>query len=267
MRLCVLVTLLVAAGEMARVQGWMQQAFYPALFVILVVASLGVPIPEDIPLIAAGVLLRTHGATDTVSGVASWPGTLIVALVGIMVGDLVLYTLGRRWGADVVNHRSVRWIVTPDRFKRLSRRFLVHGTWFCFFGRFMMGIRAAMCLTAGATHFPYWRFFIADFCGALLSVPLFVCLGYWFAGMIPTLQAYVTGVQAVITIIGVIVMGVLLLAYRARKRRRMLRHASGDGGVGQPAAANCDVYAGGVRCDPEQKRNATSMESQVRPPA
>ena len=126
-------------------------------------------------------------------GIASWTGTLLVALAGVMTGDLVLYMLGRRWGADVVNHRSVRWIVTPDRFQRLSRRFRVHGTWFCFFGRFLMGVRAAMCLTAGATHFPYWRFFLADFTGALLSVPLFVCLGYWFAGMIPTLQMYVTG--------------------------------------------------------------------------
>src|SRR5512135_3087292 len=99
----VLATLLSAVGDVARVQDWMSQAFYPAMLVILVAASLGVPIPEDIPLLAAGVLL--HEQPD----IASWRGTIFVALVGIMSGDLVLYLLGRRWGADVVNHRSVRW--------------------------------------------------------------------------------------------------------------------------------------------------------------
>lgn len=253
MRPFVFVTVLVAASEMATMQGWLQQAFYPALFLILVIASLGVPIPEDIPLIAAGVLLRTHGRVGTEPGIASWPGTLIVALVGIMVGDLVLYALGRRWGPEVVNHRSVRWIVTPDRFTRLSRKFMVHGTWFCFFGRFLMGVRAAMCLTAGATRFPYWRFFIADFAGALLSVPLFVCLGYWFAGMIPTLQAYISGVQAVLTLVGVVVVAILFVVYRSRKRRHAAQHAAG--------------CIGPDRIPAEQRPSVTSVRSRVQPPA
>ncbi len=199
----------------------MQQAFYPALVAILVAASLGVPIPEDIPLIAAGVLLRTH------PGIASWHGTLIAALIAIMVGDLVLYALGRRWGPGAINHRSIRWIITPERFTRLSRRFRVHGTWFCFFGRFILGVRAAMCVTAGATHFPYWRFLLADLAGAVLSVPLFVLLGYWFAGMIPTLQAYIGGVQMILAALAVAVLTAMVLAYRARRRRSLLRAGRG----------------------------------------
>ncbi len=198
----------------------MQQAFYPVLLLILLIASLGVPIPEDIPLIAAGVLLRTH------AGVASWEGTLVVALVGVMAGDLVLYALGRRWGPGVVNHKSVRWIITPVRFTRLSRRFLVHGTWFCFLGRFIVGVRAAMCLTAGATGFPLWRFFLADLTGAVISVPLFVLLGYWFAGMLPQLWGYLRDVQLGLWLAGAVVLLVLLIVYRRRRERRALRRAA-----------------------------------------
>jgi len=227
MRLAIVLTMLIlATGEFDRVEDWMQQAFYPALLVILVVASLGVPIPEDVPLIVSGVLLRTHPA------IASWHGTFVVALLGIMSGDLVLYSLGRRWGPEVVNHRSVRWMITPARFTRVARRFRVHGTWFCFFGRFLVGVRAVMCLTAGATGFPYWRFFLADFGGALLSIPLFVLLGYWFAGMLPVLQAYLSGAEVLLWTIGVAVALVLAFVYRARRRRR----AWGPGDPG-PAAA------------------------------
>ena len=145
-----------------------------------------------------------------------------------------------------MNHRSVRWMVTPDRFARISRRFQVHGTWFCFFGRFIMGVRAAMCMAAGATGFPYWRFFLADFAGALLSVPLFVFLGYWFAGMIPTLRAYVGGVQALILVLAGAAFIVVYVVYRKRKRRRAAGHSGGgNSSAGRgPSAATTEKHAG-----------------------
>lgn len=215
MRPLLLALSLLSASEMGSVQDWMQTAFYPALLGILVIASLGIPIPEDIPLIAAGVLMRTN------PGIASWPGTLAVALVWIMTGDLVLYTVGRWWGPGVVNHRTVRWMITPERFTRMSRQFRRHGMWLCFTGRFFVGIRAVMCMTAGATRFPYWRFFLADFAGALLSVPFFVFLGYWFAGMIPTLEAYLGGAQ--LGLLGLVIVALLvgILVYRRRRQRRL----------------------------------------------
>lgn len=215
-----LAVLLTPGSEMERVQEWMQTAFYPVLLLVLLAASLGVPIPEDVPLIAAGVLLRTH------PGIASWPETLFVALVGVLTGDIVLYNLGRRWGPGAVNHRSVRWIITPDRFTRFSRRFRVHGTWFCFFGRFVVGVRAAMCVTAGATRFAFWRFILADVAGAVLSVPLFLLLGYWFAGVIPSLQTALGGVQLAILASVLATLVILGLIYRTRRRRREPRRAA-----------------------------------------
>jgi membrane protein DedA with SNARE-associated domain len=209
--------LIILGGTViAPVEAWMQEAFYPALLLILVIASLGIPIPEDIPLIVAGMLLRTD------PDIATPGGTFLVAMLGIMTGDLILYTLGRRWGPDVVNHRSVRWIITPDRFARLSRRFMAHGTWFCFFGRFFMGVRAAMCLTAGATRFPYWRFFLADCAGAALSIPLFLCLGYWFASMLPTLKTYIDRVEFLLLVACIIAAVVVFFVYRARRRNKAI---------------------------------------------
>ncbi|MEW6252747.1 MAG: DedA family protein [Planctomycetota bacterium] len=210
---------LLLADELSHVQGWMEQAFYPVLLILLVAASLGLPIPEDIPLIAAGVLLKTKPS------VASSPGVVVVALIGIMVGDLILYALGRRWGPGAVGHRYIRSIVTPRRFARLSERFRRHGTWCCFFGRFFMGVRAAMCVTAGATHFPYWRFFLADLAGAALSVPLFVFLGYWFAGVIDELQVVLGDAKLVGVGVTLVVATVLFILYRRRRRRRAVQAA------------------------------------------
>jgi membrane protein DedA with SNARE-associated domain len=210
-----LIASLLAFGlsQTEAIEGYLQHAFYSGLFLILVLASLGLPIPEDVPLIVAGLLMHTH------PGIADWRATFAVALVGIMSGDLILYFLGRRWGPDVVNHRSVRRLITPQILRRASDKFHRYGMWYCFFGRFLMGVRAAMCLTAGATRFPYSRFFLADFAGALLSIPLFMYLGYWFAGMLPTLRAYMTGAQIAISV-AVAVGAVAALYYRVRRHRR-----------------------------------------------
>lgn len=198
----------------ATMQGMLESAFYPALLLIFIIASLGVPIPEDIPLILAGVILKTH------PHIATPIPAFLVSMAGIMSGDVILYSLGRRWGRDVFAHRSVAWLITPRRLELMTERFHKYGVWACFFGRFMVGVRALMCLTAGVTRFPFFKFFVADFCGALLSVPFFIALGYFFADMLDQLKVYLAGAQ---TIIGVIIGLTIAIVvwYEVRRFRKM----------------------------------------------
>lgn len=203
MRLLIVAMLLLSWD----LQGWMQHAFYPVLLLVLVAASLGVPIPEDVPLIAAGVILSQQ------PGLATWAGTLLIALLGIMCGDVILYVLGGRWGPEVCQHRWVNWLITPARLERMTRQFNRYGMWMCFSGRFFMGVRAAMCITAGVTRLPFWRFLLADLAGAIVSIPLFVWLGFWFANLVPLLSTYVHVIQWVLLAIAVIILAGFI-AYR-----------------------------------------------------
>ena len=148
MRLLIIATLLSSLD----IQSWMLNAFYPVLLLVLVAASLGVPIPEDVPLIAAGVILSQQ------PDAATWGGTLSIALLGIMCGDVVLYVLGGLWGVEVCQHRWVNWLITPARLEKMTLKFNRYGMWMCFFGRFFMGVRAAMCITAGVTRLPFLAF-------------------------------------------------------------------------------------------------------------
>ena len=209
MRLLIAMTLLLSWN----LQAWMQHAFYPVLLLVLVGASLGVPIPEDVPLIAAGVILAHQ------PGVATWAGTLSMALLGIMCGDVVLYVLGKRWGPEACQHRWVNWLITPERLERMASNFNRYGMWMCFFGRFFMGVRAAMCITAGVTRLPFWRFLLADLGGALVSIPLFVWLGYWFAKTVPSLKAYVHLVEWVLLALAVVILVTFVLYRRYRPRK------------------------------------------------
>lgn len=210
MRVVILATLAVSWS----VQQWMQHAFYPVLLLVLVAASLGVPIPEDVPLIAAGVILSKQPEGVT------WLGTLSLALLGVMCGDVILYVLGSRWGPEVFQHRWVQRLITPKRLRKTTIRFRRYGMWMCFFGRFLMGVRAAMCITAGITRFPFWRFILADLAGALFSIPMLVWLGYWFANTIPTLRAYVHVVQWGLLVAAAGVIAYFVLMHKRPRRRR-----------------------------------------------
>jgi membrane protein DedA with SNARE-associated domain len=210
------------------VQTGMEHAFYPVLFLVLMAASLGVPIPEDVPLIAAGVILSHHAGTPT------WTGTLSTALFGIMCGDVVLYTLGSRWGPEACQHRWVSWLITPVRLEKMRAKFNRYGMWMCFFGRFFMGARAAMCITAGVTRFPLWRFVLADLAGAVISIPLLVWLGYWFANVVPTLEAYVH-----LVLWGMLALAVVILAGFVAYRR--FKPRSPDGQAAEPPSQQLDT--------------------------
>src|SRR5262245_1084682 len=231
MRPLLAVTLALAISQ-STMQGLLETAFYPALLLVFIIASLGIPIPEDIPLIAAGVILKTN------PHVASWPGALLVSMIGIMSGDVILYHLGKKWGRHVFEHRSVAWLITPRRMQIMTERFHRYGVWACFFGRFMVGVRAIMCLTAGVTRFPFWKFFVADFCGALLSVPFFIGLGFVFAHMLDSLKSYIAEVQTIVgALIAIVIAAVVWYEFR---RLRKMREADA---AAEAAAALSDAPA------------------------
>ena len=46
--------------------------------------------------------------------------------------------------------------------------------------RFLPGLRAPTYFTVGHSRVPFWEFLLFDGLAALVSAPLWVCLGFWF---------------------------------------------------------------------------------------
>ena len=82
-------------------QELLARSTYTGILVTLLLGSLGVPIPEEMPIAAAGIL--SH------EGLARWWLALPVCLLGVLSGDVVLYWVGRHWGEHVLAWRVVRW--------------------------------------------------------------------------------------------------------------------------------------------------------------
>src|SRR3982751_5532231 len=93
--------------DLSRVESWLVAGGYVMLFGLLFLCGVGLPLPEDIPLLAAGVLVANGKMHLAVAAVCAW--------CGIIGGDVLLYHLGRRYGLQVTKIPFVGKHVTVSR--------------------------------------------------------------------------------------------------------------------------------------------------------
>lgn len=146
-------------------------AAYGVILGVLTTCGLGVPIPEDITLIAAGILASL--------GNISLTGAMFAGLFGVLIGDSFLFFLGRHMGKNVFQLPILRKLMTENRIKRAEEKILANSKLICFVARFLPGLRAPIFLTSGVMGVRPAIFLGLDGAAALISVPFWVYLGWW----------------------------------------------------------------------------------------
>jgi membrane protein DedA with SNARE-associated domain len=140
-------------------------------FLVLILCGLGLPVPEDIVLVAAGALGEIDGRR--------WIEVSALMYAGVMLGDSTIFFAGRFFGTRL---RASRWFqryFSEKKQAKVEDLFERYHSWVLFVGRFLPGLRAPIFFTAGSTRVKYWKFFFFDGLAALISVPFFVWLGHW----------------------------------------------------------------------------------------
>jgi membrane protein DedA with SNARE-associated domain len=181
---------------------------YLGIALILVLGGLGLPIPEEAPIILAAVLSR--------NGRMLVPLAFSTCLAGVLLGDFVVYFLGYYHGEKVLSLPVTRRLLTRAREAQIKGYFHRHGFKILVFGRFAVGFRTAAYLTAGILQLPPLKLFLTDLVAASLSTLLMFGLGYAFAQQI---QSGIKEVQQVLTVTLAASIA-LLLAYRYYKGRQ-----------------------------------------------
>lgn len=198
-----------------QVEAWFEWGGYFILFALLFACGLGLPLPEDIPLLLAGYFIA--------DGKMHWLHAGIVAWLGIIGGDCMLYSFGRRYGLNITRVPFIGKHVTKERILRAEELFDAWGVWVVGFGRMVAGIRGAMVVAAGATRFNFVKFLIADGIAALFSGGIFVALGYWAGvklGSVEAMRAKIKGIEHWVIIGGVLVVLFALLFIIRRNRQQ-----------------------------------------------
>ncbi|MFH4354691.1 MAG: DedA family protein [Neisseriaceae bacterium] len=186
---------------------------YLAVFAVLILCGVGLPIPEDITLIAGGIISGL--------GEASLSLMILVGMLGVLLGDLVMFALGKTFGHKLLDARWLRRVITAETYRELQEKFSWYGSWAVFLFRFVPGLRAPMFLTAGLSQkISYVKFIMLDGMAALISVPLWVWAGHYFAKNKAQLLQLASRFKLV-TFLLILVIVAVFLAVRFYRRKKI----------------------------------------------
>ena len=187
---------------------------YVAVFIALMICGAGLPLPEDITLVAGGVIAGL--------GYANVHAMFALTMFGVLLGDAAIFMLGHHYGARILQWRFVARVLTPERYAKVQEKFDRYGNRMLFFARFLPGMRTTVYLTAGTTHrVSFLRFLLIDTLAALISVPFWVYLGFFGADNHEWLMKWMhRGQSSLWVLVGLLVLVVLVSWGRHRRRAR-----------------------------------------------
>jgi membrane protein DedA with SNARE-associated domain len=195
---------------------WFEQGSYLGIVLFLTLTGLGLPIPEEVPIVAAGVASR--------AGALHWYYALPACLVGALLGDSLMYAIGRFFGAKVLkDHPWWSGFLTPERERTIENLIQKHGIKAFFVARFLVGLRSPFYLTAGILKVKYRWFLLADFICASIVIGGFFGLSYLFGDRITGLiQSATRGFTAITITVGLVALAVIAFFSFRQRRIRML---------------------------------------------
>lgn len=187
---------------------------YWAIFVIVGLESMGVPMPGETVLVTAAVYAgTTHGLQI--------PIVVATAAGGAIVGDNLGFWIGRELGFRLLLKHGSKIGLGEPRLKLGQYMFERHGGKVVFFGRFVAFLRAFAALLAGANRMRWWRFLAFNAAGGIAWATLFGGGGYFLGASIERFAGPIGVALAVGVVIGA---GIGLIVVR-RGEVRLLAEA------------------------------------------
>lgn len=146
---------------------------YLALFVVIVLASFGMPLPSTVLLIAAGAF-AAQGYLDFYS-------ILAFGFFASTIGDTMGYFVSRRYGRNILMRIGFGPLLVSPKFRSMEAFFAGHSNSAIFWSRFLVTSLGPMInILSGLAKISYKKFLFYDILGEILYVIIFSGLGYIF---------------------------------------------------------------------------------------
>lgn len=187
----------------------LQAYTYPGVLSLVMLESLGIPLPGEIALVTAA-------AYASVGHDVSILGVITVAAVGAIVGGVLGYWIGIKGGLPLVARYGGYIGVRQSHVDKAHGFFERNGAKTILFGRFVAVLRTWAALIAGAACMSFTKFVAYNTLGSIVWAIVFGFLGYYFGRDLPLLERYISRVSFGI----LIALGVGAVAWVILRRRR-----------------------------------------------
>ncbi len=194
---------------------WVATYGYLAIYFLLVLGIVGLPVPDEFLLTGCGFLIY-QGHLHPVP-------TFLSALAGSMSGITCSYVIGRTIGWKFLHSRFGRILHISDaRIRLIHDWFDRIGHWALLVGYFVPGVRHFTAIVAGTSKLESHAFALYAYSGAAVWVSTFLFIGYHFGERWPQMLELVEShLKLASFAAGVAILIYLLFRYVLRKRRPM----------------------------------------------
>jgi membrane protein DedA with SNARE-associated domain len=193
------------------VLAWISQYGYIAIFSLLILGIVGLPVPDETLLTFTGYLVF--------KGRMSLPLAYFSALAGSLCGITISYTLGRTFGIKLI-HRYGRYVrITEEHINKAHAWFARVGHWGLTFGYFVPGVRHLSAYAAGMSNVEKPQFALFAYSGGCLWVATFLGLGYFLGERWQVVERNLEHYFTFVTV-GLVILVVAYLVWRWLRRRQ-----------------------------------------------
>lgn len=181
----------------------------PALFGIVAIAAIGVPLPITLLLIVAGSMV-SQGAMNP------W-WAISVAGAGSVLGDQVGYAMGR-WGGPAIVTKLSGMFGKRASIEAMEAKAKAWGGPGIFATRWLLSpLGPWINLASGTAGYPWHRFLLWDVLGELTGAALYISLGRLFSDRVMALYGILGDLTwAIVGLVAAVILGYQLLTYLRR---------------------------------------------------
>ena len=181
---------------------------YPVLLLLVLLESLGVPLPGEIALVTAAAY-ASHGRISIYAVIA-------LAAAGATIGGVLGYWIGIKGGLPLIARYGGYVGIRQSHVDRAHAFFERNGSKTILFGRFVALLRTWAAVVAGAACMSFSKFVTYNTIGSIVWAIVFGSLGYFFGRDLPLLETYISRASFGVLIVGAAV-AALFIWYRRRK--------------------------------------------------
>ena len=190
-----------------------EQFPYLGMFSLLILGGVGLPFPEDTTLILCGFLI----ASEVVKPIPA----LLTIYAGLLIADLILHFIGRKYGRQIVTQRRFRKLISPERLSFFEEKFNRRGILFILLGRHLAGLRAQIFLVSGVLKMPTLKFFLADAVSSLFTMGIMIGAGYLGGNSLEMLKRDLSRIEhlAIVLLVAALIVFLCYKYFKPRIKR------------------------------------------------
>jgi membrane protein DedA with SNARE-associated domain len=196
------------------VDAWLESYGYLVVFLLVMIESIGIPVPGETVLIGAALYA---GSTHKLE--IEW--VILAAIAGAIIGDNIGFSIGRYGGAKVLLRYGHKVGLHEDRLKIGIWLFRRHGGKVVFWGRFVSVLRTYAAFLAGTNQMAWPRFLFFNAAGAVVWATAFGVAYYVFGSALNKLSTTIDIALGVAGAVGV----VAFIVWSKRKESVLLERA------------------------------------------